>query len=146
MNTFIIIKFGEENYGVEIELAREIIRIPPVITPVPGMPPFLRGVINLRGKILPVVDFRDRLNVKVGEFKESSRVVVCEINEESFGFIVDEIVGIVKVEGDLLTVSQVIAPAESEYIIGAMRIGNRIISILNLPEIYRELERECMQI
>ena len=87
----IIFKLGREEYGMDILRVQEIKRMMS-ITRVPSTPSFIKGVINLRGSVLPVIDLRTRLGLIEGELQDSARIIVVLVNEATVGFIVDEVV------------------------------------------------------
>ena len=87
----IIFKLGREEYGMDILKVQEIKRMMS-ITRVPSTPSFIKGVINLRGSVLPVIDLRTRLGLFEAELTEAARIIVVLVNEGVVGFIVDEVV------------------------------------------------------
>ena len=101
---------SNEEFGVDILLVQEIIR-PTTITEVPNTPTFLEGVINLRGKVVPVVDLRRRLDLEVAPMDKSSRIMIIELEDKVTGFIVDSVSKVMSVH--------------SESIQSAPEIGNR---------------------
>ena len=92
--TFVL---ADEEYGVEVLKVQEIIRLLP-ITPVPEVPPHFRGVINLRGKILPVVDLRRRFDLPAGTAGEEACIVVVRTGGATRGVIVDRVTEVMKLE------------------------------------------------
>ncbi|MEM4644098.1 MAG: chemotaxis protein CheW, partial [Candidatus Methanomethylicaceae archaeon] len=89
-------------YAVSIRRVQEIVRVPEELTKVPKTPPFVEGVINLRGTVLPVIDLRKRLDVSLRERDESERIVVLTIGEISVGFIVDTVAEVLKIPRNLI--------------------------------------------
>ena len=83
-------KIGNEEFAVDILSVQEINRISK-ITKVPNTPDFIEGVINLRGRVIPVIDLRVKLGMPRKEYGINTRIVVVEINEQTVGFIVDEV-------------------------------------------------------
>src|SRR3984885_8304461 len=82
------LRIGRETFGIPIGLVREIVRVPE-ITSVPNAPDYIEGVINLRGRIVPVVDLRKRFGEKFPEPNKKNRIVVVEINRRAIGLIVN---------------------------------------------------------
>ena len=93
----IIFKLGREEYGMDILRVQEIKRMMG-ITRVPATPAFIKGVINLRGSVLPVIDLRTRLGLIEGELKDAARIIVVLVNETTVGFIVDEVVEVTTID------------------------------------------------
>ena len=86
---YLIFSLGEEKYGIEIKAVSEIIGMHP-ITKIPKMPDFIRGVINLRGKTVPVIDVRVRFGKKSEDYGDRTTIVVVHMNEMQVGIIVDK--------------------------------------------------------
>ena len=87
-NQYLIFSVGEENYGIQIRYVIEIIGIEE-ITKVPDLPEFVKGIINLRGKVIPVMDARLRFQKPEREYDDRTCIVVIDIDETCFGLIVD---------------------------------------------------------
>jgi purine-binding chemotaxis protein CheW len=81
-------RIGRETFGLPISIVREIVRVPE-ITSVPNAPDYIEGVINLRGRIIPVVDLRKRFGQKSVETNKKNRIVVVELGSRAFGLIVN---------------------------------------------------------
>ena len=97
----IIFKLGREEYGMDILRVQEIKRMMS-ITRVPSTPSFIKGVINLRGSVLPVIDLRTRLGLLEEELQDSARIIVVLVNEATVGFIVDEVVEVTTIDQTLV--------------------------------------------
>ncbi|MBF0508428.1 MAG: chemotaxis protein CheW [Deltaproteobacteria bacterium] len=127
-------KIAQEEFGVDILKVREIIRLPQ-ITLVPNSPDFFKGIINLRGKIIPVVDLITQLNMPVTAPVDSkkSKILIIEIDNRISGFIVDSVTAVLKIPADSVEPPPeiVVARLGSEYVEGVSEHGGRFISILN---------------
>jgi len=93
----VVFRLDKEEFGVPIESVQEIVRIPEVLTHVPKAPPFVEGVINLRGAVLPVIDLRRRLGLPTVERSDRQRVMVFLIEGMRTGFIVDSVAEVLKI-------------------------------------------------
>ncbi|MBV1777224.1 chemotaxis protein CheW [Burkholderiaceae bacterium DAT-1] len=93
----VVFRLDKEEFGVPIESVQEIVRVPDELTHVPKAPPFVEGVINLRGSVLPVVDLRRRLGLDTVERSDRQRVMVFLINGVRTGFIVDSVAEVLKI-------------------------------------------------
>lgn len=125
-------QLGREEYGIEIASVQEIIRATDV-TPVPGAPVHVRGVINLRGKIIPVVDLRTRFSLPNCEESEAQRIVVVELGTKRLGMLVDSVSQVIRIPADIVEEMPEEAVAASEnYIKGVGKLDNRLIIILDL--------------
>jgi len=124
-----------EAYGVDIGTVREIIRVQE-ITHVPNAPDFVEGVINLRGKVIPVVDLRKRFGMPPVEQTKESRIVVVDIAGEDIGVMVDAVTEVLRIAQDTVeTASSIITTADSYYILGIAKLGERLIILLDLEKV-----------
>lgn len=129
----IIFKLGREEYGLDILKVQEIKRLMS-ITRVPSTPAFIKGVINLRGSVLPVIDLRTRLNLPENPLTDAARIVVVLINENIVGFIVDEVVEVTTMStGNIETANSLSSGISAEYFSGIAKAENRLFILLN-PE------------
>jgi len=118
----VVFQLGAELYGVEIARVHEIIRLQ-AITRVPRAPAFVEGIINLRGKVIPVVDLRHRFGLPAAEHTRASRIVVVEIGDQVVGLIVDAVSEVLRIAGATVEPpSPVVAGLESEYLRGIAKL------------------------
>jgi purine-binding chemotaxis protein CheW len=94
---FVVFRLANEEYGASIESVQEIVRVPEELTRLPKAPVFIRGVINLRGSVLPVVDQRTRFDLADIERNDRQRIMVFMINGVRTGFIVDSVSEVLKI-------------------------------------------------
>lgn len=122
-------------YGINILQVHEIIRMPE-ITRLPNTPVYIRGVINLRGSVIPVVDVRVRFGLPVGTVTDLTRVIVVETGEKLVGLLVDNVYQVVRMPGrNIDPPSDLIEGISDEFINGIGRVSGRLIVILNLDNI-----------
>jgi purine-binding chemotaxis protein CheW len=124
-----------EEFGIPIGQVREVIRVSD-ITRVPQARPHVRGVTNLRGRILAVVEIRTRMGLKAAEITPRSRVVVVGIRERILGILVDGVSQVVKVPTTTVTPApeEVMSPG-TDYITGVARWNSRLIILLDLEKV-----------
>jgi len=96
-NQMALFEIGSETFGINIATIKEIVRVPDLTT-VPNAPNYLKGLTNLRNRVLPVLDTRIRLNLPKTEITESSRILVLDINSSSTGIMVDKVKGVFSIE------------------------------------------------
>ena len=114
---------GGETYGVDIAHVQEIIRLPQ-ITAIPRAPRFVEGVINLRGRIIPVVDLRARFGLPEGETTKETRIVVGQIGDCTIGMRVDAVTEVLRVRSDAIEPpSSIVLGADSAYLRGVGRLA-----------------------
>ena len=131
----VVFNIGKELYGVGIESVHEIVKVPE-ITEVPDAPAFLQGVINLRGKIVPVVDLRKRLNLQGKDRTKSSRVLITENEGRLVGLFVDAVSEVLKLAPDAVEAPpEMISSIGVEYITGVAKVEERLIILLALDKV-----------
>lgn len=126
---------GEE-YGVDVRLVQEIIRVT-AITPVPRAPDFIKGVINLRGRIIPVVDLKRKLNLgDVEERARQSRIVVVKVRDRLVGLLVDGASQVLKVPVSIIEPApEEVVEIDANYIRGVAKMDQRLIILMDLPKV-----------
>ena len=125
---------GAEEFGIPIETVREVLRVGD-ITRVPQAPPHVKGITNLRGRIVPIVSIKTRMGLPDTPLTARSRCVLAEVHGRLLGLLVDAVSSVVKVP------SAVVAPppeeimtAATDYITGVARVGSRLIILLQLEK------------
>jgi purine-binding chemotaxis protein CheW len=132
----VVFELGDERYGLDISSVYEIIRRQP-ITAVPKAPAFVEGVINLRGRIIPVVDLRERFGMAAGEETKASRIVVCEAAGTRVGLIVDGVSEVLMVPpGAMEATPDVTAGPDAAYLRAIAKLGDRLIILLDLDGLF----------
>jgi purine-binding chemotaxis protein CheW len=141
----VVFQLGAELYGVEISRVHEIIRLQSV-TKVPRAPAFVEGVINLRGKVIPVVDLRRRFGLPTAEHTRASRIVVVELGDQVVGIIVDGVSEVLRVNtATVEPPSPVVAGIDSEYLHGIAKLSDRLVILLDLDRILARDERRALE-
>jgi purine-binding chemotaxis protein CheW len=131
---------GQESYGVEVLKVREIIRLQ-AITNVPRMPEYVKGVINLRGKIIPVIDLRIKFSLDKAEDTERTCIVVVHVclstgNSLQMGLIVDEVDEVLNIlPGDLEETPDFGTKLDTEYILGMAKVKGTVKTLLDIDKV-----------
>lgn len=127
---------ADEEYGVDVKLVQEIIRVS-AITPVPRAPEFIRGVINLRGRIIPVVDLRRKLGLgDVDEASRRARVVVVRLRDRLIGVLVDGASQVLKVPVSVVEAApEEVLSISHTFIRGVAKLEKRLIILIALQDI-----------
>jgi purine-binding chemotaxis protein CheW len=136
-------RIGRETFGLPISMVREIIRVPD-ITAVPNAPAYIEGVINLRGRIIPVVDLRKRFGEKSFEPNKKNRVVVVELETRAIGLIVNSASEVLRISpSEIEEPGNVFHEGELDYITGVGKLKGRLVMLLDLNRILQrgELKR-----
>jgi purine-binding chemotaxis protein CheW len=132
--TFHLVTFrlAREEYGVEIGRVQEIIRAID-ITQVPGAPAHVQGVINLRGRIIPVIDLRKRFGLAEVPLTDRHRIIVVELGEKRLGMMVDSVSKVVRFASTLLEeLPEEATTVDQHYIRGVGKLDDRLIILLDL--------------
>jgi purine-binding chemotaxis protein CheW len=141
----VVFQLGAEFYGVEIARVHEIIRLQ-TVTRVPRAPSFVEGVINLRGKVIPVVDLRRRFGLPTAEHTRASRIVVVELGDQVVGVVVDGVSEVLRVSGATVEPpSPVVAGVDSEYIHGIAKLDDRLVILLDLDRVLAQSDRRALE-
>ncbi|WP_143316918.1 chemotaxis protein CheW [Clostridium sp. HBUAS56017] len=136
--TFVL---DNESYGIGIDNVIEIIGIQP-ITSVPELPEYIRGIINLRGKIIPVMDVRLRFKKKFIEYNDRTCIIVVYINELSIGLIVDSVSEVLVIPDKDVVVPPSLDKVSSKYIRGIGKVDNEVKLILDCNKLIADDEKE----
>ena len=140
----VVFDLSTEAYGVDIGAVREIIRLQD-ITKVPRTPEFVEGVINLRGKVIPVVDLRKRFGLPAEEESKENRIVVVDIGAQDIGVIDDEVTEVLRIATESVEPpASVIITADSEYLLGIAKLDSRLIILLDLEQVLTEAEHNSL--
>ena len=131
----VVFTLDSESYGVDISKVSGIERMQE-ITRVPRTPEFVEGVINLRGRVIPVVHLRKLFFLSEGEITKETRIVVVDIGGEPIGVHVDEVTEVLTIPTDSIEPpSSVITSADSDYLLGIAKLEDRMIILLNLDKV-----------
>ncbi len=141
---YLTFSLDKEEYGISILKIKEIIGMMPITT-VPQTPEFVKGVINLRGKVIPVVDLRKRFGVTVADQTQESRIVVVDISGEDIGVMVDAVNEVMRLAGDAISpASELITTEDSYYLQGIAKLGDKLLILLDLDKVLSKEERAAL--
>jgi purine-binding chemotaxis protein CheW len=128
-------EIGEEEFGIDILKVQEIIRTM-AITKVPNSPPHVEGVINLRGKVIPVIDLRSRFLMESRTHDNQTRIIVIDLHGTIVGFVVDGVSEVLRIQSSTVEPPPpVVSGIESEYIKGVGKLDNRLLILLDLDKL-----------
>jgi purine-binding chemotaxis protein CheW len=131
-----------EEFGVDILKVQEIIRTVD-ITRVPKSPQFVEGVINLRGKIVPVIDLRKRFGMARKDRDNDTRIIVVELIDKVVGFLVDKVKEVIRVEKTVIEPPpELTTSINSSYITGVAKLQDRLLILLDLNKVLSSDEQE----
>ena len=137
----IVFSIGGEEYGVEVEHVQTIERMLP-ITRVPNTPDFVKGVVNLRGVVIPVIHLASRFGLPEPEPTDQTRIVMIKYEDLEIGFIVDAANDVMDVDSDTIEEPpEVVGGIRAKYLRGIAKVGEgRLLVLLNLSEVLKKSE------
>jgi purine-binding chemotaxis protein CheW len=139
-------KVNEEEYGIDILNVQEINRMMD-ITRVPNAPEFVEGVINLRGKVLPVVDLRKRFGLERKEYDKHTRIVVVELVGKTIGCIVDAVSEVLRIPSNVIEPPPKLAVgAGGQFIKSVGKLQDRLLLLLDMEKLFSEKEEEQLAV
>ena len=140
---FLTFSLGTESYGIEILYVTEIVGIQP-ITEVPELPEYIKGIINLRGKIIPVMDVRLRFKKAPVDYGDRTCIVVVDIKDISIGMIVDTVAEVLSIPEQEIVPPPELNKEGKKYIKGIGKTGGAVILILDCEKLLDEDEVEAI--
>ena len=130
---------GGEEFGLDILRVQEIIRIQ-ALTRVPNSPDFVDGVINLRGKVIPVIALRKRFGLEELAHDKQTRIVVIEVKGTVLGFIVDSVSEVLRIPKDTVEPPPRLGKVEREYVSGVGKLDNRLLILIDVDRLMSDSE------
>ncbi len=132
----------QEEYGVDVLKVREIIRMP-VVTRVPNTPHYVDGVINLRGKVIPIICMRKKFGLMEAESDKQTRIMVMDVDGELMGFTVDAVSEVIRISGSEIQPSPAVVASgiDQECIAGVINQAERLLVLLDLEKMFSPEEK-----
>jgi purine-binding chemotaxis protein CheW len=142
-DNFLTFTLDSEVYGIEIKYVMEIIGMQS-ISKVPDLPEYVKGIINLRGKIIPVMDVRIKFNKEPKEYNDRTSTIIVEMNDIFVGLIIDSVSEVI-----IIPESEIVAPPEfsvnkNKYICGIGKTGEGVILLVNCNKLLNEEETNAL--
>ena len=132
---FVAFTLNNENYAVDILNVQEINRITE-ITKVPNSEEFVEGVVNLRGKVIPIINLRSKFGFEEKPKDDSSRIIIMEINDITNGLIVDSVSEVLRIPSSIIEPTPPMSSGESsQFIRGIAKLDNRLIILLDIDKL-----------
>ncbi|MFD2371317.1 chemotaxis protein CheW [Brevibacillus sp. GCM10020057] len=131
----IVFRLKDEEYGVEVNQVKSIEKLEH-ITRVPRTPKFVKGVINLRGVVTPIIDLRNRFELEDCVYSESTRIIIVAVGELEVGLIVDAANDVIDIPVDAIEPPpEVVGGVEAAYLRGVAKLDKRLLILLNLDKV-----------
>ncbi|MDO7788336.1 chemotaxis protein CheW [Desulforamulus aquiferis] len=138
----VVFQLMEQIYGIDINSVFEIIRMES-ITKIPRTPHFVEGVINLRGRIIPVIDLTNRFGLGVSERTQASRIIIVEVSEQKIGMIVDSVQEVLRIPvSSIEPPPPVVNGIDAAYLRGIAILEARLVILLDQNRVLMEDEKE----
>jgi len=132
------LKLGEEEYAIDVLKIQEIIRTVE-ITSVPRTDSFVLGVMNLRGKVIPVIDLRVRFSLDKMDFDKETRIIVVRFETENIGFVVDEVTEVIRINKSMVEPTPpLVGSVGQEYILGICKYAERLLILLDIDSVVND--------
>lgn len=129
---FVVIVFDHEQYGINITYVHNIVRMQK-ITRVPKAPHYFKGVINLRGEIIPVISARIKLGLETDNYSDKTRIIIVKIDGEAIGIIVDEVKEVIEIsDNNIQSIVKDTNDEKSNYVSAVGKVEDELVTILNL--------------
>lgn len=144
LRQFIGFTVGKEEYGMELLRVREVIRLREV-TRLPRAPSFVKGIINLRGEVIPIIDLRCRFGLSMRDDTAETRVIVVEVEGRPVGMTVDSASQVVRIPKDQIDPPPPVLDGSSrEFITGVGKLDGRLVVLLDADEVLNSQERTAL--
>ncbi|KGX93151.1 chemotaxis protein CheW [Pontibacillus halophilus JSM 076056 = DSM 19796] len=141
----IVFQLKNEEYGVPVNQVGSIERVQH-ITRVPNSPDFVKGVINLRGIVTPVVDLRTRFGLEELEHQENTRMIIVQMDQMHVGLVVDAANDVIDIPQEAIEPApEVVGSVEADYIKGVAKLEKRLLILLNLDKVFSNAEVKQLQ-
>jgi purine-binding chemotaxis protein CheW len=136
----------QEEYGVEVLKVREIIRMN-TITHMPNTPHYVEGIINLRGKVIPIISMRKKFGLTVTDNDSHTRIMIMDIGGELMGFIVDAVSEVIRISGSEVQPSPSVAASgiDQDCIAGVINLSERLLVLLDLDRMFTHEEKQFFE-
>lgn len=143
---YVIFKLDNEEYAVDIINVKEIIEYAEC-TNVPNAPDFVKGIINYRQSVVPVINLRQKFNMRTADITSNTRIVIFSLNDKQVGFLVDDASQVLTINDENIEdAPAIIMGSEDKFISGIGKVDNRMIIVLDLENLLTEEEQKIIEI
>ncbi|MHB8974734.1 MAG: chemotaxis protein CheW [Pirellulaceae bacterium] len=137
-------KLCDETYGIEITKIREIVLVGD-ITQIPETPPYVKGLINLRSTVIPVIDLRTRFSLADAELTQESRIMVLNVGSRTIGIVVDSVNEVLRVAPtEISPAPATVTSSGNEYMIGLVRLKEDLLILLDVDRLFGDDESQTL--
>ncbi|MEW8960049.1 MAG: chemotaxis protein CheW [Moorella sp. (in: firmicutes)] len=140
----VVFDLAGELYGLDIFDVREIVK-DTLVTRIPQTPEFVEGVVNLRGKIIPVIDLRKRFGFEKGEKTKDARIIIVDISGQEAGLVVDSVKEVAAVDESTIETAPDVTTVNAAFVEGLPKKDDKIIIIIKLDLLLKVEEKEMLK-
>lgn len=134
----IVFQLKEKEYAIPVEQVRSIEKVQH-ITRVPGVASYIKGVINLRGVVTPIVDLRNRFGIGEADYSEQTRIIIAVLDQFEIGLVVDAANDVLDIQLDSIEPPpEIVGGTEADYINGVVKAGKRLLILLDLQKVMNQ--------
>ncbi|KAA0257440.1 purine-binding chemotaxis protein CheW [Deferribacter autotrophicus] len=144
LNQFVIFTLLNEKFAIDIMKIDEIIRMME-ITPIPKADYFIEGIINLRGKVIPVIDLKKKLGLSETEYTKTTRIIVVNIRNKKIGVIVDSVDEVVRIDDNKIEAAPAVSSGiDTNFVTGVAKTDKGLIIIIDIEKVFSEEETDSL--
>ncbi|MGA1847319.1 chemotaxis protein CheW [Deferribacter abyssi] len=144
LNQFVIFTLLDEKFAIDIMKVDEIIRMME-ITPIPKANYFIEGIINLRGKVIPVIDLKKKLGLEETEYTKTTRIIVVNIRNKKIGVIVDSVDEVVRIDDNKIEDAPAVSSGiDDNFVTGVAKTDKGLIIIIDIEKVFSEEETDSL--
>ncbi len=137
----VLFRLEEETYGIDIHKVRELVSFKEKITPIPDMPPFIRGLLNLRGTIIPVMELRTRFKMPKGQYDKDSVIIIVQVGTKLIGLLVDRVSDVAFLGNDQIqSTPEFETDIHAKFLDGVGMIKETMVILLNVDRLLSQEE------
>ncbi len=133
-NQFLTFTLNDQDFGIEILRVQEIKNFTKV-TPIPNTPPCIKGVMNLRGTVVPIVDLRSKFNFPTAEYNQFTVIIVVNVGTKIMGLVVDAVSDVLNIEADAIEETPDLGSIDTSFIRGLAKSADRLVTLLNIEQL-----------
>ena len=142
--SYVVVSIGRELYGIDIRKVKEVIRITD-ISHIPNALPFMKGIVNLRGRIIPIIDTRIKFGIAEKEYDFLTAIVIVKVRKQLIGMVVDSVQDVVDLQlSKIQDIPHFSANIETDFINGVAHVNDRIMIAMNVEKILSNDEFESV--
>ena len=137
ISQFLTFALNDQDYGIDILRVQEIKNFTR-LTPIPNMPPSIKGVMNLRGTVVPIVDLRTMFNMPEAEYSQFTVIIVVTVGTKIIGLVVDAVSDVLNVNSNDIESTPELGSIDTSFINGLAKSNDRLVTLLNIEELLND--------